>query len=121
MAKFNRNADHDDYQMVVTPGFGGDASQLAASAGLSPAEARGMSLTEIAVAKFNRNADNDNRQYPVRGSGVTAISRSTGNAGYAQLVANAGLSADEARGMSLTEIAVAKFNRNADSDSRQGW
>ena len=81
MAKFNRNADHDDYQMVVTPGFGGDASQLAASAGLNPAEARGMSLTAIAVAKFNRNADHDTRQYPVRGSGVTAISRSTGNAG----------------------------------------
>ena len=37
-------------------------SQLIASAGLTPAEAAGLSLNEIAVAKFNREADTSDRQ-----------------------------------------------------------
>ena len=34
-------------------------SQLAANAGLTPAEAAGLSLNEIAVAKFNRGSDSE--------------------------------------------------------------
>ena len=41
-------------------------SQLIANAGLTPAEAQGLTLNEIAAAKFSRNADNDNRQGVVR-------------------------------------------------------
>ena len=51
-------------------------SQLIANAGLTPAEAQGLSLTEIAAAKFNRGADGDNQQKVLRGSNVTVISRS---------------------------------------------
>ena len=55
-------------------------SQLIANAGLTPAEAQGLTLSEIAVAKFNRNADHDDRQGVVRRGDVTVISRSTGAA-----------------------------------------
>ena len=121
VAKFSRNADHDSRQTVVMTGMGGNYAALAANAGLSPDEARGLSLNEIAVAKFNRNADNDSRQDVVRGAGVTAMSRSGGTAVSSQFAANAGLTPDEAAGLTLTEIAIAKFNRNADHDDRQGW
>jgi hypothetical protein len=36
-------------------------AQFVASAGFSPAEAAGMSLTEIAAAKFARDTGADNR------------------------------------------------------------
>jgi hypothetical protein len=119
--KFSRNAGNDERQVVVRiPGTGGDSSQLAASAGLGPDEAAGLSLNEIAIAKFNRNVDNEDRQWPGPRSGVTAMSRSMGGAAWAQLAANAGLTPEEAAGMTLTEIAIAKFNRNADNNNRQG-
>ena len=104
---------------VSAPAFAD--SQLIANAGLTPAEAQGLTLNEIAVAKFNRNADHDNRQGVVRRSGVTAMSRSAGSAAYSQLAANAGLTPEQAAGMTLSEIAVAKFNRNVDHEDRQGW
>jgi hypothetical protein len=136
--------------LAAAPAFAN--SQLIANAGLTPAEAAGLSLTEIAVAKFNRNADNDDRQeivvrdrradpaltaaaiarfnrnadhddrqMPVSRSGVTMTSRSMNVAAFSQLAANAGLTLEEARGMSLSEIAAAKFNRNADHDDRIGY
>jgi hypothetical protein len=40
-------------------GQGGDYGQLAASAGLSSAEAWGMSLTEIAAVKFASESDDN--------------------------------------------------------------
>jgi hypothetical protein len=95
-------------------------SQLVANAGLTPAEARGLTLNEIAVAKFNRNAGNENRQGVVPRGDVTAASRSVANGAHSQLAANAGLTPEEARGLTLNEIAVAKFNRNAGNDNRQG-
>jgi hypothetical protein len=38
-----------------------DRSQLAAAAGLSPAEAAGLSLQQIAAAKFTRDTGSANR------------------------------------------------------------
>jgi hypothetical protein len=114
VAKFNREADTGDRQASFTPGSGGDVSQLAASAGLTPDEARGLSLTEIAAAKFNRGADGDDRQRVLRGGDVTVISRSVGDRSRSQLAASAGLTPDEARGLTLTEIAAAKFDRDTD-------
>ena len=85
-------------------------SQLIASAGLTPAQAEGLSLNEIAVAKFNREADSGDRQ----------ASFTPGSGGdVSQLAASAGLSPDQARSLSLTEIAAVKFNRGADGDDRQ--
>lgn len=121
VAKFNRDSDQDGRQVIVTPGSGGYTAQLAASAGLGAAEASGLSLTEIAVAKFSHNADHDDRQYFVGGDKVTVATRSIRGADRSQLAASAGLSPEAARGMSLTEIAVAKFNRGADGQDRQGY
>lgn len=39
-----------------------DVSQLAAAAGVTPAEAATLSLTELAAAKFNRDTRDDDRQ-----------------------------------------------------------
>ena len=56
-----KTIDSGDRQVSFTPGSGGEVSQLAASAGLTPDEARGLSLTEIAAAKFSRNAGHNDR------------------------------------------------------------
>ena len=66
---------------AAAPAFAG---QLAANAGLSPAEAQGLSLTEIAQAKFNRDTRGDDR-HP-----VVVIPGSGGD--YTQLAAVAGVS-----------------------------
>ena len=62
-------------------------------------------MSEIAAAKFSRNAGHDARQVTVRRDEVTAINRS-GRGAYAQLAAG------EARGLSLTEMAAEKFDRD---------
>jgi hypothetical protein len=130
-------------------------SQLIASAGLTPAEAQGLSLTEIAQYKFNRETGRDGQQAAeldrvapavaagrslnavaissandglsfsdqqrnVSRSGVTKASRNVGNGDWSQLIASAGLTPAEAKGMTLNEIAIAKFNHDADRDDRQG-
>jgi hypothetical protein len=88
-------------------------SQLAASAGLTPAEAEGMSLAQIHALKVNREARRDERitvsgrEYP----GTVTVSN-------AQFVASAGLTADEARGMSVTEVAAHKNNFRATRDEQ---
>jgi hypothetical protein len=130
-------------------------SQLIAAAGLTPAEAQGLSLTEIAQYKFNRETGRDGQQAAeldrvapavaaskplnavaissandglsysdqqrnVSRSGVTMASRNVGNGDWSQLIASAGLTPAEAKGMTLNEIAIAKFNHDADRDDRQG-
>ena len=45
---------------------------------------------------------------------VTVASRSAGGSASSQLAANAGLTPDEARGLSLSEIAAVKFAREFD-------
>jgi hypothetical protein len=123
-AKFNRDSDDDNQQRVLRRGdvtaisrstAGAARTQLAANAGLTPEEARGLSLTEIAAAKFNRDADADDQQRGVRRGGVTVISRSADGSAWSQLVASAGLTPEEARGMSLSDIAAAKFDRDTDN------
>ena len=47
---------------ATVPAFSADYGQLAASAGLSPSEAAGMSLSEIAAYKFNRDTRRDDWQ-----------------------------------------------------------
>jgi hypothetical protein len=69
VAKINREARTDEQQRLVVGepvamatrayGQGGDYAQLAASAGLTPAEAAGMSLSEIAAVKFARESDDN--------------------------------------------------------------
>ena len=76
--------------LLATPGFA--QSQLVASAGLSPAEAAGLSLTEIAQVKFDRDADGQ----VIVEHGVSSP------AAKASLAASAGLSPAEVRGLSLS-------------------
>ena len=92
---------------------GSVAPQLAGNAGLTPAEAQGLTLTEVAAAKFNRGSSDDNQQTVVPRDEVTLISRSVGS-DVSQLAANAGLTPEEARGLSLSEIAAVKFARESD-------
>lgn len=87
-------------------------SQLVASAGLTPEQAQGMSLTEIAQHKFNRDVSGADRWDP-------AIPVVQGTAYHGQLVANAGVAPDAARGMSLTELAAVKFNNDTRPDDHQ--
>jgi hypothetical protein len=112
--KFNRDTRGDDrHPVVVVPGSGGDYTQLAAVAGVSP---EGKSLNEIFVAKINREARGDERQ-AVKGGDVTMTSRSAGGgAAYVQLAANAGIPASDAAGMSLGEIAAVKFASESDDN-----
>ncbi len=108
--KFNNDTRSDDRQAVsVVPGKGGDASQIAAVAGIPADEAAGMSLQQVFVAKINREARGDDKQ-AVKGGVAIMSTRSPDFGGNAQLVASAGL--DSADGKSLTEIAAAKFARD---------
>jgi hypothetical protein len=99
-----------------------DVSQLAASAGIDPAAAAQMSLTEIAAAKFNRDGDADDRQTvgsaaaPIEVDQIVTVSSRSPARQPAQLVAAAGLSPAEAQGLTLSQIAAVKFNR----DTRPG-
>jgi hypothetical protein len=104
-AKFNRDSSDDNQQWIVNPG------QSAAEAAATP-------LNAAFVAKINAESRGDEQQL-VKGSGVTMTSRSpVGASDHAQLISAAGLSAAEAAGMSLSEIAAAKFDRDTYAGDR---
>lgn len=110
--KFNRDTRGDDRHPIVVPGHSGDYDRLAAVAGVSP---DGKTLHEIFVAKINREARGDERQ-AAPGRNVTMSSRSvSGGTAHAQLAASAGIA--DATGMTLSQIAAAKFARDTDSDN----
>ncbi|TPE53598.1 hypothetical protein [Amaricoccus solimangrovi] len=93
---------------------------LVSSAGLTPEQAQGMTLNEIAAMKFNRGRSPQD-QIPVGASGpVTsmAFQDQVDASGRAGLVAAAGLTPEQAQGMTLNEIAAAKFNRNQSMQDR---
>ena len=120
-AKFNRDTGRDNQQFSPVPGESSPAAvaQLAAVAGIEPGEAQAMSLNAIFVAKINREVGRDQQQLP-KSTSVIMSSRSP-SAANAQLIAAAGLTPAEAAGMTLTEIAAAKFNRETGRDNRQGY
>lgn len=98
---------------VAAPATAQSRSQLAAAAGVTQTEAQGMTLGELHALKINREAGRDDR--------VTVSSRSyaaTDMRAHTRLIANAGLSPAEARGMSLTEVAAVRNNRGAARDER---
>ena len=91
-----------------------DQTQLAASAGVSTSEAATMSLNELAAAKFNRDsADGD--QQSIADSRTIAVDQDR----HGQLIAAAGLTADEAEGLTLSQLAAGAFNAGSDDDSAQ--
>ena len=104
-AKFNRDTRPDDRQFIVLPGQ-------------TPAEAAVSPLNVAFVAKINKESRGDEKQ-AVKGGSVTMASRSpVATGGNAQLIASAGLSADAAAGLSLTEIAAAKFAHDTATGDR---
>lgn len=116
-AKANRDVSYSDRQAVVIERSGPspDRSQLAASVGLDA----GASLNEIAAAKYNRDVSYADRQI-VRRAGATVASRSVAGTGrWTQLIASAGLTPEQAEGMTLNEIAAAKYNRDVSYADRQ--
>lgn len=108
-AKFNADTGRDGRQAIMpTAGSAVPTRQLYASAGLSETEGRAMPLEQVFVAKINRENGRDGEQ--LADSSDTVASRAYGQGGdYRQLIASAHLSPAQADGMSLTEIAAAKF------------
>jgi hypothetical protein len=119
---FNRSSGDQDQQTVPASGpeyravvaargpaaLSPNARQLAASAGLSAEEARGMSLRQIAAHFFNRSSgDQDQQTVPASGPEYRAVVAArwpaTLSPNARQLAASAGLSAEEAHGVSLRQ------------------
>lgn len=111
--KFNRDARGDDRQLRVEPGApSGDYARLAASFGMRAEAARGLSLEQVFVAKINHGEGACDRQLVPDGDGGMATRSPSAATGRAQLARSAGLEPSEAAGMSLAEIAAAKFARD---------
>jgi hypothetical protein len=85
---------------AAAPAAAGDWSQLVAAARLSPAEAEGMTLTELAARKFSRDGagDDDVTVSPRCDPLCDAVSPR-------QRVVAAGPGPHQARGLTLTEIS----------------
>jgi hypothetical protein len=116
-AKFNRDTRGDDRHVKPIPGSSEPSRQFYASAGLTMGEGRGWDLEQVFVAKINRESRGDDQQRLVAAEPVTMGTRAYGQGGdYSQLAASAGLDPAEARGMSLTEIAAAKFAAESDDN-----
>jgi hypothetical protein len=95
---------------LATAAPAADRSQLAANAGLSPAEAQQLTLTEIAAQKFSRDSENAQR---------AAIEPGTAADAPRQLAATAGVAPDDARNLDLTQIAARFFNRASGDQDQQ--
>lgn len=110
-AKFNRDSGFT--QNAQEPRQASDLGRatLAASAGLSADAARDLSLGEIAAVKFTRGS-RDNDQIRPAALPASLATRSVGSQSHGQLISNAGLTDATATGLSLTEIAAAKFDRD---------
>jgi hypothetical protein len=117
-AKFNRDTRGDDRHVKPIRGSSEPSSQLYAAAGLTVAEGRAMTLDHLFVAKINRESRGDEQQ-AVKSSSVTMASRGpVDQASRSQLIAAAGLSAGDASGLTLQQIAAAKFERDTGADNR---
>jgi hypothetical protein len=94
-----------------------DRSQLEAGLGGDPAAERSLTLTQLAAAEFDRSSKQRDQQTIIH-PGPTYAHPGTTTAAHipasldAQLIAGAGLTPDEARGMTLSQIAARKFDRD---------
>jgi hypothetical protein len=108
-AALGASASAQDRSIGASTSGSAAIDQLAARAGLTPAEAAGLSVNEIAALKFNRDTSGDDRQ-------TVRIEQGT-NGSSAQLAAHARV--DEVAGLSLNGIAAHFFNRSTGQDDRQ--
>jgi hypothetical protein len=114
-AKFNRDTRGDDRHVKPVPGNSDPSPQLYAAAGLTVGEGRAMTLNQVFIAKINRESRGDDQQRLAVDEPVTTISRAYGQGGdYRQLAASVGVGGRDVRGLSLDEIAAAKFANGTD-------
>jgi hypothetical protein len=90
---------------------GNDLTQLIEAAGLTSAEAAGMTLNQIQAHKYNRAHPDDTVTVSTRSAARFDAGRNP------QLVGSAGLG-PEATAMPLSEVVAYKVNRGADGDGR---
>jgi hypothetical protein len=112
--KFSADSRRDDRQTAARPvAYGTPAarSQLIVAAGLTPAEAEGMSLAELAGAKANREARGADR-YVI----VTPRGAETNTAGREQIAASIGVEPEVGRAMTLDQLAMAKYLRETNEN-----
>jgi hypothetical protein len=103
-AKFNRDSRPDDRQITPVPGNSGIPAPLYSSAGLGADD--GWTLEQVAAAKFDR--DGQGKGALANRSAESTVGLAYGmNRDYSKLAAAAGLSPEEAAGMSFNEIAKA--------------
>jgi hypothetical protein len=110
-AKFNRDAGFTQNAQSAFHASDDARADLARSAGLSADDAQNLTLGEIAAVKFTRGSS-DNDQIRPAGLDASVATRSVNDRAWAQLVSNAGLTAEDAAGLSLTDIAAAKYDRD---------
>lgn len=110
-AKFNRDAGFTQNAQGATTASADARADLARAARLSADSAQDLTLGEIAAVKFTSDS-RDNDQIRAAGQSASLATRSVGDRAWAQLVSNAGLTADKAATLSLTDIAAAKFDRD---------
>jgi hypothetical protein len=105
-AKYNRDRSFSDRQaVVIEPG----------NAGVSQAE-----LNAFAVASYNAGKSQTDVQRVPAPSGVTVSTRSVVDPSrHAQLIASAGLTPEEAKGLTLNQIVAAKYNRDVSFADQQ--
>lgn len=84
---------------------------LPAHAGQGVVAGDGLTLTEAARIKFNRDTRPGDRQ--------VAVEHVAPSGDYTRLAASFGMDAEEARGMSLEEVFVAKVNHGKGVSERQ--
>ncbi len=105
-AKFNRDSRSDDRQITPVAGTAGDPAHLYATTGISADE--GWTLEQLAAAKFDRDGHGQGALTDRSVESTVGLAYGM-DRDYSQLAAAAGLSPEEAAGMSFEEIAHAKL------------
>jgi hypothetical protein len=106
-AKFNDDTRQDDRQISPDPGSSGIPAPLYSAAGVSPDD--GWTLEQVAAAKFDRDGLSQGGLIGRSAESTAGLAYGM-DRDYSQLAAAAGLSPEEAAGMSFDEIANAKLN-----------
>ncbi len=106
-AKFNHDTRQDDRQISPDPGSAGISAPLSSAAGVSPDD--GWTLEQVAAAKFDRDGQSQGGLIGRSAESTAGLAYGM-DRDYSQLAAAAGLSPEEAAGMSFDEIANAKLN-----------
>lgn len=106
-AHYNHNSRADEQIPMAETGTSGIPAALYAAAGTSPDE--GWTLRQVAAVKFDNDGNGQGALTRI-GSATTASLAYGEDRDYSQLAMSAGLSPEEAAGMSFDAIANAKLD-----------